>query len=188
MKRTALVLISALVVGASAGFLAHDSTARARTATPPAAHLVSFTSLPGLLPLRQPSVTRKPVVEPGPARISIPRLHLKTRVFSPADLDSGPAWWPVTGRPGDGDTVAVAGHRTTHTHPFYYLDRLRVGDPIYITYHGRAYRYRVARSRVIPATDMHIADAVGHERLLLSACTPRGSAAFRLVVEARPNF
>jgi sortase A len=84
--------------------------------------------------------------------------------------------------------VAIAGHRTTHTHPFYYLDLLRPGDLIYVSYRGNVYRYRVADSRVLPANDEHMADAVGHERLLLSACTPRGSAAFRLVVEARPDF
>ena len=119
--------------------------------------------------------------------ISIPRLHLKSRVYPSAQLNLGPAWWPVTGRPGGGDTVAIAGHRTTHTHPFYYLERLRRSDVVYVRYRGRAYRYRVTSSHVIPATDLHIADAVGHERLLLSACTPRGSAAFRLVVEARPS-
>ena len=118
--------------------------------------------------------------------MSIPRLHLKSRVFPAAELNLGPAWWPVTGRPGGGDTVAIAGHRTTHTHPFYYLERLRPGDVVYVSYRGHAYRYRVTERRVLPSTDQHMADAVGHERLLLSACTPRGSAAFRLVVEARP--
>jgi hypothetical protein len=39
---------------------------------------------------------------------------------------------------------------------------------------------------VISSENLHIADAVGHERLLLTACTPRGSARFRLVVEALP--
>jgi sortase (surface protein transpeptidase) len=37
------------------------------------------------------------------------------------------------------------------------------------------------------AKNLHIADALGHERLLLTACTPRGSAQFRLVVEALPE-
>jgi sortase A len=121
-----------------------------------------------------------------PATISIPRLDLKSHVFSSAQLDRGPAWWPVTGRPGGGDTVAVAGHRTTHTHPFYSLERLRPGDAVYVSYRGRAYGYRVAGTRVVSADDLHIADAVGYERLLLTACTPRGSARYRLVVEALP--
>jgi len=186
MRRVALVLIVSLVVGASAAFFAHAGVAREQSSQPAAAHLVSFESLPGLVPLRQPAVARQLVARPEPSTISIPRLHLKSRVFPSAELNRGPAWWPITGRPGGGDTVAIAGHRTTHTHPFYYLDRLRLGDAIYVTYHEHAYRYRVDHIHVFSATDLHIADAVGHERLLLSACTPRGSAAFRLVVEARP--
>src|ERR671937_1722942 len=185
MRRTALVLIAALGVGASAGFFVHNGTARERASTPPPVHVASVVPAPRQRPERRPQVVVRHAVQPGPARISIPRLHLKSRVFPTAELNSGPAWWPITGRPGSGDTIAVAGHRTTHTHPFYYLDRLQPGDAIYVTYRGRAYRYRVTRSRVIPSTELHIADAVGYERLLLSACTPRGSAAFRLVVEAR---
>lgn len=117
----------------------------------------------------------------------IPRLHLKSRIFASSRLDRGPAWWPITGRPGGGDTVAVAGHRTTHSRPFYFLERLTRGDRIHVAYRGRTYAYRVSQSRVISAENLHIADAVGHERLLLTACTPRGSAQFRLVVEALPE-
>jgi LPXTG-site transpeptidase (sortase) family protein len=185
MRRTALVLIAALVVGASAGFFVHNGTARTPQATP-AAQPSSPAPRPRLQQPIRAKVHMRPVLKPGPATVSIPRLHLKSRVFPAAELNLGPAWWPVTGRPGGGDTVAIAGHRTTHTHPFYYLERLRHGDVIYVTYRGHAYRYRVTRSRVIPSTDLHIADAEGRERLLLTACTPRGSAAFRLVVAAQP--
>lgn len=118
-------------------------------------------------------------------RLYIPVLGLHTYVRNPSNLSLGPAWWPTTGRPGGGDTVAIAGHRITHTHPFYYLDRLRSGDRVYLSARGRDYTYTVVKSYVRPASDMHIADAVGRERLLLTACTPRGSAAFRLVVQAR---
>ena len=75
----------------------------------------------------------------------------------------------------------------THSRPFYFLERLQHGDRIHIAYRGRNYVYRVARSRVLSSANLHIADAVGHERVLLSACTPRGSAEFRLVVEALPG-
>lgn len=187
MKKVALVLITALVVGASVGFLAHDGAARQQSSSPRVAVVVPTRPRQALL-RRQSRIAPKPASTVGPTTISIPRLHLESRVFPADQLNSGPAWWPVTGRPGGGDTVAVAGHRTTHTHPFYYLDRLRRGDAITITFRGRAYRYRVVASRVLPATDLHMADAVGHERLVLSACTPRGSAAFRLVVVARPAF
>ena len=182
MGRLALVLVAALVTGAGAGLFVHDGTARepeSRAASRPAP-----AAAPGPLP-KAPAPQRH-VPQVGPPAISIPRLRLETRVHAPDALDRGPAWWPITGRPGGGDTVAVAGHRTTHSRPFYYLERLRRGDAVYLRYQGVTYRYRVRTSRVQPARDLHIADAVGYERLLLTACTPRGSARYRLVVEARP--
>ena len=122
---------------------------------------------------------------PSAPVISIPKLRLRARIGT--DVDQGPAWWPVTGRPGDGDTVAIAGHRTTHTRPFYWLDRLEPGDSIYVRFAGRVHRYRVSGRRILSAKDLHIADARGHEVLLLSACTPRGSARQRIVVYAWPQ-
>ena len=187
MRRTALVLGTALILGTGAGFFVHT------TAAGDAQKL-------GAAPASQAPVTQtrphrpEPVVlraaprdnDATPPTLSIPRLELRSRIFGSSQLDRGPAWWPITGRPGGGDTIAVAGHRTTHTRPFYFLERLRRGDRILVTYLGRAHAYRVHRSRVISATNLHMADAVGHERLLLTACTPRGSAQFRLVVEALP--
>ena len=187
MRRPALVLISALAVGASAGFFAHDGTARESGPAVAASSFSVNTSLPGMFPVYRPKAEPRPPLRVRPPKMSIPRLHLKSPIFAPSQLRRGPAWWPITGRPGGGDTVAVAGHRTTHTRPFYYLERLRRGDRIFIAYGGRTYPYRVSTSRVLSAENLHIADAVGYERLLLTACTPRGSARSRLVVEALPE-
>jgi LPXTG-site transpeptidase (sortase) family protein len=186
MRRAALVIVAALALGAGAGFFVHNGTAEEAglEGAPPSRPLLG--QIP---PLRTEPVVRRVVRRPtGSVRptIWIPRLHLRSQIFASARLDSGPAWWPITGRPGGGDTVAVAGHRTTHSRPFYFLERLRRGDRIRIAYLGRTYTYRVSRSQVISSENLHIADAVGHERLLLTACTPRGSARFRLVVEALP--
>jgi LPXTG-site transpeptidase (sortase) family protein len=126
------------------------------------------------------------VASSSPALINIPKLDLRAKIGT--KLDEGPAWWPVTGRPGGGDTIAVAGHRTTHTRPFYWLDRLRTGDAIYIRWRGKMYAYRVSGRRILSARHLHIADARGHEVLLLSACNPRGSARQRIVVYARPRL
>lgn len=127
--------------------------------------------------------TRRPAG--GPPLIKIPRLGLEAGVGT--DLTRGPAWWPVTGRPGGGDTVAIAGHRTTYTRPFYWLERLRPRDAIYVRWAGRMHAYSVTGRRILSAKQMHIADARGYEVLLLSACTPRGSARQRIVVYARPR-
>jgi sortase A len=117
--------------------------------------------------------------------LNVPRLDLKTRIGD--DLNRGPSWWPVTGRPGGGDTVAIAGHRTTYTRPFYWLERLQPGDAIYVRWAGRMHAYSVTGRRILSAKRLHIADARGYEVLLLSACTPRGSARQRIVVYARPR-
>jgi LPXTG-site transpeptidase (sortase) family protein len=134
---------------------------------------------------KRETTTSRRVPLPTTAFISIPRLNLKARIGT--SLNKGPAWWPVTGRPGGGDTIAIAGHRTTHTRPFYWLDRLRPGNAIYIRWAGRMHAYRVTGQRILSAKQLHIGDARGHEVLLLSACTPRGSARQRIVVYARPR-
>ncbi len=127
----------------------------------------------------------QPVRAEGPPLLTIPRLDLSVAIGT--DLRRGPVFWPITGRPGGGDTIAVAGHRTTYTRPFYWLERMRSGDAISIRFAGRVYTYRVSGRRVLSAKNLHIGDARGHEVLLLSACTPRGSARQRIVVYAYPE-
>lgn len=182
MKAGASILVSfvvgALVTVALVGWSSSVDAARPAATPPPAPRHVQ-----SVAPETSTSSAPKPV--PGPSLINIPRIHLKARIGT--DLDEGPAWWPVTGRPGGGDTIAVAGHRTTHTRPFYWLDRLQAGDAIYVRWHGETYAYRVSGRRILSAKDVHIADARGHEVLLLSACNPRGSARQRIVIYAQPR-
>jgi LPXTG-site transpeptidase (sortase) family protein len=190
MGKTALALVAALSIGAGAGFVTHTKTAEVE-GTRPSRALVMPAAVTQTQAQRPPrGVPRDqlavPAARTSAATLRIPRLHFNTPIFAARKLDRGPAWWPITGRPGGGDTVAVAGHRTTHTKPFYFLERLRRGDRIDVIYLGRRHLYRVSDTRVVSANNLHIADAVGHERLLLTACTPRGSAAFRLIVEAIP--
>jgi len=186
MKASASILMSFVVGALLAVALVRWSADGAAAAAPEPATVPSVVHSSAI----RPSVTRKtapaPVAAPTlPPLINIPKLHLKAKIAT--NLDDGPAWWPVTGRPGGGDTVAIAGHRTTHTHPFYWLDRLEPGDSIYVRWAGQMHAYEVSGRRILSAQDLHIADARGHEVLLLSACTPRGSARQRIVVYALPR-
>ena len=124
-------------------------------------------------------------------RLEIPALHLDMRVTN--DLDNGPMWWDER-RPGQGETVAIAAHRTYPTSqgigPFRNIDLLKAGYLVRLTVNGRIFNYRITGHRVIPVKNLHIADDLGFERLILSACakadgTPT-SAAYRYVVYARP--
>jgi LPXTG-site transpeptidase (sortase) family protein len=180
VRRAGFTLLAILVVFASAIL----------TAFPRAESEAAF-EVRAAVPPRDQTTPRLRADEPAEKEegqrltmLRIPRLGLSQRVTW--NVDRGPAWWRVTGRPGGGDTIAIAGHRTTHTRPFYYLERVVRGDLIYVTWRGERHVYKVSGQRVYPATHGHIADARGHEVLLLSACTPRGSAEFRLVVYAHP--
>ena len=105
-------------------------------------------------------------------RISIPRLGLDVPLA--ARLDHGPQVYYQ-----DGDTVAIAGHRTTHSHPFLHLPRLRRGDVIRV----RGVAYTVRRTAVVRPWEVWVLDYSG---LVLSACHPAGSASYRFVVFAAP--
>jgi LPXTG-site transpeptidase (sortase) family protein len=115
-------------------------------------------------------------------RLIIPRLGLDAELGS--SVNAGPAFYPGSGRPGEPYTIAIAGHRTTHTRPFWSLDILTRGDRIVIVSRGVRHVYRVTSSRVVAPTDWSIAKERGYERLILTTCTPRFSARYRLVVFA----
>jgi hypothetical protein len=77
----------------------------------------------------------------------------------------------------DHDTIAIAGHRTTYTHPFRNLPRLRRGDHIRL---GRR-TFIVRRELVVRPHDTWV---LNYRGLVLSACHPAGSAKFRYVIFA----
>jgi sortase A len=142
----------------------------------------------GICPLAA-SAAPRPV-----GRIVIPAIGLDTLFFNgqaAVDTDHGPSHYPWTAMPGHGRTVAIAGHRVTHTHPFLRLGDLVDGDLIRIDY-GPAPRfarracYRVTGSTVVSPSAVWVTRDVGHERLVLTTCTPPHTALYRLVVFARP--
>jgi LPXTG-site transpeptidase (sortase) family protein len=187
--KTSVPIVLSFAVGALVVFALHshawaaaEPAKSARSAAEPVVR-----AYPVSAPMRGdlPTIARRPNRVQGPAQLAIPRLHLKLAIGK--NVDDGPAWWPVTGRPGGGDTIAIAGHRTTHTHPFLDLDVLRARNAIYVRWQGVMYRYVVTGSRVLSNRQQHIADARGHEVLILSTCTPKGSSRQRLVVYAVPE-
>jgi sortase A len=121
--------------------------------------------------------------------IAIPNAHLPTTVVqkSGSYINYGPAYWGDYWRPSDGGTVTIAGHRTTHGCPFWYLDSVRKGSRIYMRGPLGLYTYVAFRNLVLTATQLQTlpGDAT-KDQLILSACTPRHSAAMRVVVVAMP--
>ncbi len=103
----------------------------------------------------------------------------------PASLEKGPGHYPATSLPGLGQTVAIAGHRTTYLAPFRHIDELRPGDQILLKMPYGQFTYIVQYHRIVLPTALWVTKNVGYERLVLSACNPLYSAAQRIIVFAR---
>jgi sortase A len=120
--------------------------------------------------------------------IEFPKLHASYDVVQGTDtasLEEGPGHYPATAFPGiPGDTVAIAGHRTTYLAPFRYLNELDPGDLIVVTMPYARFTYRVQRQQVVTPTSLWITANKGYERLVLSACNPLYSASQRIAVFA----
>lgn len=121
-------------------------------------------------------------------RLSIPRIGVSYYVVQGADaasLQEGPGHYPSTALPGLGQTVAIAGHRTTYLAPFRNIDQLGRGDRIELFMPYGVFDYVVQDHRIVSPSAWWITNDVGYERLVLSACNPLYSAAQRIVVFAR---
>ncbi len=99
-------------------------------------------------------------------------------------LHSGPVHYAVTPLPGAGEPFAVAGHRTTYGAPFYKLDRLRAGDPIFMDTPYGKFRYAVTKTTRVRPSDVGVLRDRGYG-LVLTTCTPPYSATYRLIVWAK---
>lgn len=121
-------------------------------------------------------------------QIDIPRIGHTYNVIQgtdTSDLESGPGHYPTTALPGMGQTVGIAGHRTTYLAPFRFINNLRRGDRIIVTMPYGVFTYVVTRHQIVLPTDVSVVKDVGYDQLVLSACNPIYSAAQRYIVFAR---
>ncbi len=121
-------------------------------------------------------------------RIELPKLGLRFDVVQGTDtvsLEKGPGHYPATALPGLGQTVAIAGHRTTYLAPFRRINELRPGDQIILSMPYARFTYVVQKTEVVLPTALWVTRNVGYERLVLSACHPLYSASHRIIVFAR---
>ena len=116
---------------------------------------------------------------------SIDRRYVLVEGTDGESLRKGPGHYPHTGLPGQGRTVAIAGHRTTFLAPFRTIDQLEPGDPIEIRMPYGRFVYSVVRTRIVEPSAIWVTRDVDHEQLVLTACHPLYSAAKRIVVFAR---
>jgi sortase A len=83
--------------------------------------------------------------------------------------------------PGQGDTVGIAGHRTTYLAPFRRLDELKQGDELILEMPYATFVYEVSKTEIVDPSEFEVVKNSDHERLVLTACHPLYSAAQRIV-------
>lgn len=129
--------------------------------------------------------------KPGDAlgRIEAPGMDGLNMVFiqgtDESSLELGPGHYPETAMPGQGKTIAIAGHRTTYLAPFRHIDSLKPGDKITLKMPYGTFVYGVQKSEIVDPSDVGIIHDTGYERLVLSACHPLYSASQRYIIYAR---
>jgi LPXTG-site transpeptidase (sortase) family protein len=136
----------------------------------------------------RPAVPRRVAEGRAFGWITIPRIGLHAVVVegtSTSDLERGPGHYRISALPGLGDTVAIAGHRTTWGAWFRHLDDLHKGDPIRLRLPYGRVSYSVMGERSVLPSDWSILRDRGYHRLILSTCDPPGYATHRLIVFAR---
>ena len=123
------------------------------------------------------------------ALIAIPKIGLNEVVVEGVeveDLKKGVGHYPDTKMPGQRGNVAFVGHRTTYGQPFNRLDELEPGDPILLTtLAGVTYRYEMMDQQKVTPDHTEVLDDTPDNRLTMTTCHPKRSAALRLIVTAR---
>lgn len=139
--------------------------------------------------LAQEYVSNAVPVGSGLTRIEIPAIGVSVVVVEGTTdeaLKAGAGHYPSTPLPCEQGDVAIAGHRTTYGRPFADVDRLRPGDRITLSTPMGTCTYAVTQPPFVvrPSDVAVVANTPGQYTLTLTSCTPKGSAAYRIVVKA----
>jgi len=119
--------------------------------------------------------------------IQIPKIGVDQAVVEGVgveDLKKGPGHYPGTPLPGEAGNAAIAGHRTTYGAPFNRLDELKNGDSITVRTRAGTFRYEVSSSSIVSPSEVSVLDPTPDNRLTLTTCNPKYSAAQRLIIVA----
>ena len=190
--------VLAVGVGATAFVVTRDDHADARPAAAPTTTASTTTTT-----VKPTTTTKpKPLPMPDPApldayadvpinqigSIAIPKINLLHPIFEGVWLtvvDHGPGHWPGSAMPGQRGNTVFAGHRVTHTHPFYDMDLLAPGDKVIFDMPNGTFTYSITSITIVQPEDMSIVMPTPVPTMTLFACNPKHSAAQRIVAKGR---
>jgi LPXTG-site transpeptidase (sortase) family protein len=147
------------------------------------------------------SIADEPYASTKPFAITMPSLGIKDlSINHPTDLSHDGLLVPLKvgvghlfSYPGQGGTILIFGHSSSYpwdvsqyTKIFRQINKLQVGDKIYITYQKTLFVYQVTYKVTVPSNDMTAYAQQGHEELILYTCWPPDSIKQRYLVHASP--
>jgi sortase A len=119
-------------------------------------------------------------------RIEIPAIGLNALTYEGVDLGTlayGPGHWPGTPLPGHTGNTVFPGHRTTHSRPFWDIDKLVPGNEVTFTTPEGRFTYKVTERLIVSSTDTWVVNNTSDPTFTILACHPKGSARQRVVVK-----
>ena len=128
----------------------------------------------------------------------IPKISVASPIYS-GDykvLEKG-TWhrFPERGNPKDGGNFILAAHRyvfawipqrVNEQSILYNIDKLNVGDSIYVDWQGQRYQYQVSEKHQVSPNETSIEDRSKTPKLTLYSCTLNGERDGRVVIIAKP--
>jgi sortase A len=124
----------------------------------------------------------------GIGRIEAPEMDVDAVMVEGTEtssLQKGPGRYPETALPGQGETIGIAGHRTTYLAPFEEIDEIEEGEEVVVEVPYATFTYIVSNTKIVDPGQVEVLRNVGHEQVVLTACHPEYSVAERYVVFAR---
>lgn len=133
---------------------------------------------------------RKPMEITQLGNIKIPKIQLSENLVegSGDELLYGVGHARLTAMPGQAGNCVLAGHRNyVVMRPFRYLDKVEVGDMVYVSHENNTYTYEVFKTFEIEPTDTWVMQPQDEEEYLLTliTCTPVLTYTHRLVIWGR---
>lgn len=147
-----------------------------------------------------PATPTPPIFDPTTsAKLSIPKIGVEAPILWNIEekdfntkLLEGVVHYKGTALPGDVGNVFITGHSSYYAwvdspykDTFALLDKLNVGDKIYIQYQNGSFIYEVSNSKVVTPDKMEVLQSTNERVLTLMTCVPVGTNLRRLIVTAK---
>lgn len=124
-------------------------------------------------------------------KVVIPSIGVNGVIYegtTAATLNNGIWRRPNTSTPAKGGNTVLTAHRFLYDSgpiTFYHLDKVKIGDKIYVLWNNQRYEYQINEITEVLPTQVEVEANTSDSILTLYTCTPLWTAEKRLVVRAK---